>query len=388
MSERHAVVVIGGGVVGTSTLFHLTERGCTDAVLVEKGQLGSGSTSKAIGGIRNVFSHPHTVETGNRCLDFYRDFEGRVGTPLEVERTGYIYLCHTETALDEWAERKAMLDGHGVSSRLLTPAEVGERFPPLDTSDLAGAFLGRDCGHLDPHTATAGFAEAAVEAGASVRTNTPVEDLLTDGGGVTGVCTPDGEIGADRVVCAAGPWTPALAATVGVDVPVDLSARRIAVTEPIEPANSPLLIDRELRCYFRTEGSGSMLLCDIDGDITDVEDPGSVGAGNVGYDYYLQALSKVEQLVPSVADLQVTNGWAGVQAASPDGHPILGPTGVEGFSVACGFSGLGVMMAPAYGRALADHAVAGETDALDLERLTLERFADDGVDRLVPESLA
>lgn len=385
MADRAGVAVVGGGVVGTSVLFHLAERGCTDAVLLEKGQLGAGSTSRAAGGVRHLFSHPLNVETGKRNLQFFREFEERVGQPLDTEETGYAYLYHSGEVAAEWETRRDRFTDLGVDARMLGPEAVADLFPPLDEATVDGAFFAPECLHVDPHSVTQGYATAAREMGATIETKTAVEAVETDGKGLA-VETETGRWEVDRVVNAAGPWAPALAADLGIDLPVELFARRIAVTSPLDAPASPLLVDGERNCYFRTEGNGSMLCCDLDGDVRGVEDPAEIGHGSVGYDYYLGALGKVAGMVPSVEDSEVINGWAGVQVETPDGHPVLGPTRVDGYLLATGFNGCGVMQSPAVGRALAEYAVEGETDVLPLDDLSVARF--DDPDPIEPETMA
>jgi sarcosine oxidase subunit beta len=388
MSEDPDVAIVGGGAVGTSVLYHLTQRGVTDVALFEKGQLGAGATSKAVGGVRNVFSHPMNVAVGTEMLAYYRQFAAETGADLELDEAGYLYLYDDDDRRDRWAERRTHLDEHGASTEFLDRGSVGDLFPPTATERIAGGLYAPDCLHLDPHTVTRGFATAAERDGAEVNTGTPVEAIDAADGRVEAVETADGTVHPEYVVNAAGPWAPKLAASVGIDVPVSLSARRIAVTEGIVDHSSPLLIDRSRGCYFRTERNGSLLLCDTDGDIEDVGDPAEVQRGDIGFDYYLDALSKVSELVPGIEDAAVVNGWAGVQTHTPDGHPILGPTGIDGLLLACGFNGLGVMFAPAIGAAIADVITGGSTTALDVDRLGLDRFARPSDRRITPENLA
>ena len=373
------IAVVGGGAIGTSTLFHLVDRhDVEDAILFEKNQLGSGSTSKAAGGIRNTFTSELNVAMGRRNIDFFANFEDGVGRELEFRQTGYDYLFHSESAEADWRDRKAFFDGHGVASELRSPAETADLFPPLDPSAIGGSLLGTDCGHVDPHTLTQAFAGAAVDRGATVETKTEVRDVHTDDGGVTAVETEDDRYEVDYVVDAAGPWAGRVAKTVGLDVPLELLVRKIMVTSALETdADAPLFIDPELNCYFLPEQNGSLLVCDMDQDVHDVEDPDAVQSGEIGYDYYLDASEKLEQLVPAITELDVINGWAGLQTHTPDKHAIVGPTPVEGFLIACGFSGHGVQQSPSAGAALADLVATGETDVFDVSHLALERFDSD-----------
>jgi len=243
-----------------------------------------------------------------------------------------------------------------------------------------------DCGHVGPHTLTQAFGKAAVDRGVTVLTKTAVTDVTIEDGRAVAIESEAGVYQVESVLNAAGPWAGHVADMVGVDIPIALMARRLMVTSPTEETNSPLVIDPERGCYFKSEKNGSLLICDTEQDIRDIEDPDAGTVGEVSYDYYLTASEKVEPLIPVVGDLDVINGWRGLQTHSPDGHAILGPTDVGGFHLACGFSGHGVQQAPTVGAAMADILAEGTTDVFDMDALSLDRFErSDGID---PEGMA
>lgn len=381
------VAVVGGGAIGTSILFHLAKRhGVTNAVLFEKDQLGSGSTSKAAGGVRNTFTTPMNIELGNRNIEFFENFEREVGESINFKQSGYMYLFHSDEHEEQWRERAAFFEDRAVNVEILTAQEAAEIFEPLNPDEFRGALFAPDCGHVDPHTLTQRLGKAAADLGGTVKTKTAVTDVTVEDGRVTALEAGDGTYEVDTVVNAAGPWAPRLGEMVGVDIPIDLMVRRIMVTSPVDDAGSPLVIDREKECYFKSEQNGSMLVCDQSQDIHDIEDPDTAVSGDVGYNYYLDATEKVEPLVPVVSELDVINGWGGIQSHTPDGHAILGPTDVEGFLLACGMSGHGVQQAPSIGAAMADLIVDGETDVFDIDHLSLERFESGEV--IDPEGMA
>ena len=376
MSEARDVAVVGGGAVGTSVLFHLAADHDVRGVLFEKGQLGSGSTSKAAGGVRNTFTSPANAAVGNRAIEYFQNFEDRVGRALSFRQNGYMYLYHSESAADEWRDRAVLFRRHGAGAELLSAEEAAGKFPGLAAEAIEGALFGPDCGHVDPHRLTQAFGRAATERGATVNTGTAVTDVRLEDGAVTAVETEHGTHEVDAVVDAAGPWAPRVAGMVGVDVPVDLLVRRIMVLDGTPATTGPLVIDPELSCYFGAEPDGSLLVCNTGVDIQDIEDPDATGDNEVGYDYYLSAAEVVSELLPEVTDLGVRNGWSGLQSHSPDGHAIVGPTDVEGFYLACGFSGHGVQQAPVVGAAMADLLVEGGTERIDTEAFAPGRFGD------------
>lgn len=376
------VAVVGGGVVGTSVLYHLAERhGVTDAVLFEQGQLAGGSTSRAVGGVRYTFGHLLNVELGKCSIEFFENFGSNVG--VDVENNPYLFTFHSEANERAWRERHEQYLDCGMAPELLTADEVTERYPLLDPSAFRGAMLAPECVRVDPFSVTQAYATAAREAGAEIRTNEGVEDVVTEDGAVTAVETAEGSYDVDYVVNAAGSFSGRVAGMVGVDLPIDLLVRRIVVTDPIDD-EVPLVIDTERDFYFEMEANGSLLVCDTEADIHDADDP-TTAVGDIGYDYYLGALEKLEQMAPGVGDLAVINDWAGFQTHTPDGHALVGPTTVDGFLVATGMSGHGVMQSPWVGAAVADLVVRGSTDVFDVDLLRPDRFDRVAGERIDPE---
>lgn len=388
MSEQSAeIAIVGGGAIGTSVLFHLAERhDVTDVVLFEKDQLGSGSTSKAAGGVRNTFTSETNIEIGNRNIGFFQEFEENVGLGLQFRETGYMYLYHTEDAAQVWRERAEFFNAHGASAEILSPEEATEVFSHLDPAEFRGALFAPDCGHVDPHRLTHAFGRAATDRGATIETKTAVTGVTVGDDGVERVDTEAGRYEVDKLLNTGGPWASRLAEMVGVTIPIELMVRRIMVTSPVEDTGSPLIIDPEMECYFSSEQNGSLLVCDTEQDIHDVTDPDTAVSNKIGYDYYLSTSEKVGTLVPEILELDVINGWGGLQSHSPDGHAILGETDVQDFFLACGFSGHGVQQSPTIGAAMADLLVEGETDVIDIGHFALDRF--EGGARIDPEGMA
>lgn len=373
------VAIIGGGAIGTGTLFHLvTEYDHIEPILFEKDQLGAGSTSKAAGGVRNTFTSLENLRMGKRNIAFFENFAEHVGQELEFRQTGYMYLFHSDASADEWRDRAEFFSEHGVTAEIRSPAETAAEFPPLNADNISGSLFASDCGHVDPHTVTQAFGTAAIDHGATIHTDTAVTDIHIENGAVTALDSDVGRIEVDAVLNAAGPWAPRVGEMVGLDIPIDLFVRRIMVTSPIEHANSPLIIDPEWQCYFAAEKNGSMLACNMEEDIHSIDDPDAAIGDEVGYDYYLRTTEKIRPLVPAIDDLEIINGWAGFQSHTADGNAIIGSTEIEGFYLACGFSGHGVQQAPSVGAAMADLIATGATDVFDLAPFAPDRFDEEG----------
>jgi sarcosine oxidase subunit beta len=326
------------------------------------------------------------IELGNRNIEFFQNFEDEVGEPLEFRETGYMYLFHSEEKENEWRDLADFYEDHDVNAEVLAPDEATDVFSPLDASQIRGALYAPDCGHVDPHMLTQAFGKAAVDCGATIHTKTAVTDITVEDGSVSTIESERGTYEVDAVLNAAGPWASRVGDMVDVSIPLDLMVCRIMVTSQIDDANSPLIIDPEWECYFESEKNGSLLVCDMEQDIHDIDNPDTAVSGDSSYEYYLEATEKVSQLVPQLTELEVINGWGGIQSHSPDGHAILGATDVPGFFLACGFSGHGVQQSPSVGAAMADLLVDGHTDVFDVDHLSLERF--EHGDGIAPEDMA
>ena len=206
-TQRESIAIIGGGIIGMSILYHLAERhGRTDVALFERGQLGSGTTSKSNGGIRNIFLDEQNRKMGQHGIDFYGSFDERVGGNAEFQQDGYLYLYHTAEGGRQWRERNEVFRDNGLQTELLDPAEISDIFPPIERSTIRGGLFGPDCGVVDPHGVVQGFKTVATKRGATIHTNTEVTDITVTSSGVESLATDAGTVDVDCVINAAGPW--------------------------------------------------------------------------------------------------------------------------------------------------------------------------------------
>ena len=364
------VVVVGGGVVGASTLFHLAAAGCRDAVLVERDTLGSGSTGAAAGGIRAQFSDELNVRIARECIDRFARFPDEVGGDIGYHRCGYLFLLR-EDEVERFTASVALQRSLGVSTSLLTPADAADIVPGLRVDDLAVATFNGADGCADPGAVVSAYAAAARRMGARVVQGTAVRRVVSATGRVTGVETSSGTISCGRVVCAAGVWSPALAATVGVDLPVRPERRYVDIADmpdiadagpgagPVGlPRDLPLTIDFATGFYLHRERPGSPRVL-LGGPWESMEDLAPV------------ALHRL----PGLADMPIRRGWSGLYEMSPDHNAIVGAAAEpEGFLYATGFSGHGFQQAPVVGEYLADLAL-GRRPTLDLSPFSVTRFS-------------
>jgi sarcosine oxidase subunit beta len=349
------VVVVGGGIVGTSTLYHLAAGGCRRALLLERATLGSGSTGAAAGGIRAQFSDELNVRIALECIAHFGRFKDEIGADIGYRQTGYLFLLR-EPEVAGFTDAVALQHRLGVPSRLISPSEAAAIVPQLSLDGLAAASWNPIDGCADPGAAVQGYADAARRHGAELRQGVEVRRVVAQAGRISGVETDRGRIAASTVVCAAGVWSRELAATVGVDIPVRAERRYVYMTAGDDdlPMQLPLTIDFATGFYFHRERRGLLL----GGPWANAEELAPV------------ALTRV----PALADVPLRSGWSGDYEMSPDHNAIVGATpDPEGFLYATGFSGHGFQQGPFVGRYLADLAL-GRTPALDLSPLSLDRF--------------
>ena len=363
------MVVVGGGVIGTSAAFHLAEAG-VDVVLIERGSLGGGSTSKAAGGVRTQFSDVLNIEIAKRSLDAFRDFDRRPGWEIDLRQVGYLFVLTRPSDVEEFERSVALQNELGLDSRMLTGEETRALCPLLDGDDvLAGAFSPGD-GHATPEGVVQGYAFAARAHGAHIRVGCEVMAIrVDDGGQITEVVTTDGVIRTDTVICAAGAWSRACGAMVGVELPVSPLRRQILFTEAIDglPADLPMTIDFETSFYFHHEGPGLLM---------GMSDPGEIPGFSVETsDGWIPGLMDVvRRRAPRIADVGIRGGWAGLYEMTPDHNAIIGEAaGVSRFLYATGFSGHGFLQGPAVGEILRD-MVLRRPAFVDVSPLSVERF--------------
>ncbi|MFE4963459.1 NAD(P)/FAD-dependent oxidoreductase [Streptomyces sp. NPDC056660] len=372
MNLRAQVVIIGGGVMGTSIAYHLANAGVRDVVLVERDELAAGSTSKAAGGVRAQFSDELNIQLGARSLAAFARFGQEIGYDIGLRRVGYLFLLSTPEEVASF-EAGVRLQNHlGVLSRMLTPKEAARLSPLIATDGLLAAAYSPDDGHCTPESVVHGYAAAARAHGARVLRHTEVTGIERDGAFVTAVHTTLGRIATDTVVCAAGAWSRAVGAMAGVDLPVQPLRRQIAVTEPVQglPPTLPMTIDFSTSLYFHAEGPGLLLgMSDPDERPGFATDP---------HDRWIPRLcAAMERRAPALLDLRRTGGWAGLYENTPDHNALIGEaTSVSRFLYATGFSGHGFLQGPAVGEVIRD-LYLGRAPFLDVRPLDAGRFAAD-----------
>lgn len=365
------MVVVGGGVIGTSIAYHLAAAGVSDVVLLERDELASGSTCRAAGGVRASFSNPANIALGLRGLEVYARFDELYGQPIDFSRRGYLYLLSDAEAVAVFTESVAVQNAAGVPSRMIDPAQAQRLSPLIATDGLLAASWSPQDGKATPESVVQGYARAARRHGARIIRHCEVTDIATSGGTITEVITTAGRIRTSRVVCAAGAWSAAIGDMVGVPIPVRPVRRQIAFTEPFAglPATSPsLTIDFPSTFYFHPEGGGLLF---------GWSDPDEPVGFNRRFDLegWLAGVAPIaEKRVPVLLEQGIRTGWAGLYEVTPDANQIIDHAGaVDGFFIATGYSGHGFLMGPATGEIVRD-LVLDRTPAYDIDDFRLARF--------------
>jgi sarcosine oxidase subunit beta len=369
------VVVIGGGIVGSSVAYHLTELGCRDVLVVEReAHQGKGSTGKSMGGVRAQFSTPVNVQMSLYSINFFAEFEERTGYPADYRPHGYLFVATSERHLDYLKANRERQISLGVKNvELVSREEIVEMMPQLRADDVVGGTFCPTDGFVDPHSVMMGFMLRARARGARLWLNAPVTGIEVERGQVTGVTTTRGHVATRKVVNAAGAWAAGVARMAGASLPVEPLRRQLVPTEPFDqlPARFPMVIDMSTGFHFRREGAGILLAWN---------DPDETPGFKTDFDpsFIEKILTRAASRVPCLAEAQVNarRAWAGLYEMTPDHHAIIGESpDVRGLYFANGFSGHGVMHSPATGRITAETIIDGRATLIDAAPLGVERFA-------------
>lgn len=367
--ERAEVVIIGGGVLGASIAWHLASKGVRDVVVLERDRLGSGSTSRNAGGVRLQFSSEINVRLSQRSLPRWERFAEEMGVDPAFHQVGYLFLVTSDADAGAFERSLALWSRLGVPARRIDAQEARALFPELKVDDVRFATFCPKDGHLDPTALLNGYVARAREKGVRFREAEPVTAIYRERDRVSAVRTPQGTIACATVVNAAGPWAAQVGALAGVELPIQPLRRQIFVTDPVPGLDHefPLTVEMATTFYFHRESGGVLM-----GMVDPADRPGFDDSLN--WDFLPTMVERALDRVPILERANVKTGWAGFYEDTPDKHPIIGNVkALPGFVCAAGFSGHGLMHAPAAGEAVAELIVDGRT-TLDISRLAYERF--------------
>lgn len=366
------VVIIGGGGMGVSAAYQLAKAGVERVVVLERDALGAASTARCAGGVRAVFSDAVNIQLGLHGLETFERFGEEFGQDIDLRENGYLFLLDTETDLAAFSAACELQNALGVESRILTAKEAHELSPLIAYDDLVGALWSPRAGHCTPESVVLGYASAARRLGAALLTGIEALGIRLEDGQVVGVETSTGFVRTSCVICTADAWSGQVGAWAGVELPVRPLRRQIIVTEPIAGLDprTPFTIDFSSSFYFHDEGKGLLLGAPEATDaweFTSTQDP-----------TWLEHLAAaMQRRVPSLEDVGLARGWAGLYEMTPDHNALIGESNeVSRFIYATGFSGHGFLMAPAIGEIVRDLYLR-QTPAFDISGFSASRFAAD-----------
>jgi sarcosine oxidase subunit beta len=369
MEKTADVVIIGGGIIGLSIAYSLALKKAGKIVLFEKGQLGEGSTSRCVGGIRTQFSTEMNIRFSLESLKTFEEFKDEFGVDPEFRKVGYLFLATTEQEVEVFKENIRLQKKFGIPVEFLNPDEIGARWPYLRVDDVSGGTLCTWDGYAGPNEVLLGFASGAKRAGVKVHEGMEVIGISTGNGKIRSVKTKNEEVFTSIVVNAGGPYAASIGRMMDVNIPVKPLRRQIFVTAPFHLTNHPipLTIDFHRGWYFRREGDGLLLSGPLDTE--------SSFNLSTEYEATVEASENAMYRVPVLEKARIARGWAGLYEISPDHHAILGRVpGVEGFMLANGFSGHGFQHSPAVGKVISELIVDGEATTIDISSLCIDRF--------------
>jgi len=369
MGKTADVVIIGGGVIGLSIAYYLALKKAGKIVLFEKGQLGEGSTSRCVGGIRTQFSTEINIRFSLESLKTFEQFKEEFGVNPEFKRIGYLFLAAAEWEMEVFKENIRLQKKFNIPVELLSPDEIGARWPYLRMDDiLGGTFCSWD-GYAGPSEVLSGFTIGAKRAGVKIYEGSEVMGISLANGKIRSVKTKDEEISTPLVVNAGGPYAASIGEMVGVKIPVRPLRRQIFITAPFHLTDGliPLTVDFHRGWYFRQEVDGLLLSGPLD--------PEPSFNLNIDYEAMAETSENAMYRVPALEKARIARGWAGLYEISPDHHAILGEVPeVGGFILANGFSGHGFQHSPAVGKVISELIVDDKATTFDIASLSIERF--------------
>jgi sarcosine oxidase, subunit beta len=368
--ETADVVIAGGGVMGCALAYQLAKRD-VDVLLLERAELGSQSTGKCAGGVRQQFSTENNVRVQMMSIRLLEQFEAEIGHALDFRQIGYLFVLTRPQDVVDWQDTMEMWHRVGLAeARWVDADEAARMVPILNTEDVLGCTFCPSDGIASPADVTMGYAEAARRHGARIKEGVEITGIDIASDYVQGVQTSMGDIATRVVFNCAGAWAASIGRMAGVEIPVLPYRRHIMVTGtfPEVPRNNPMTVDFATTLYFHPEGDGVLI------GMSDREEPPGYRT-EVDWGFLERVVAQASHRAPALANAGVKTAWAGLYESTPDHQGILGQVPeLEGFWCACGFSGHGFMQAPAAALLLAQQLLDKNSE-LDISPFGFDRFA-------------
>jgi sarcosine oxidase subunit beta len=366
------IVIIGGGVMGASTAYHLAIRGHHKIVLLEKEDFfGLGATGRCAGGVRYQFGTEVNICLSLLSLPMLELFKDEIGQVIDYRKTGYLFLLTNQNDVSVFKHNVDLQNHLGAQTSWLSGDEIRTRLPMMRLDDIiAGSFNPLD-GLVDPNSVVMGYINAAQRLGVKAYTTTSVTGIQVRSGKIIGVETPDGSISTPVLVDATGPWSSITGQMAGLKVPVSPIRRQWLTTTPLPnlPPDFPFVIDFAKSLYFHPEGPGLLT-----GMSNPDETPGF--NQNIDPEWELIHMEAAINRLPLLEKAGLASRLAGLYEVTPDAHPIIGKTPIEGYHIVSGFSGHGFMHGPIAGKLISEIILDGRATTMDISMLDFARFVE------------
>jgi sarcosine oxidase subunit beta len=367
MKTSYDAIIIGGGVLGCSIAYALAKAGVKDIAILERHYLASGSTGRCGGGFRQQWSTEANTRLAMASVKKFETIDAELEYKTECFQGGYLILAHTDAEVEQFEKNVAMQRKLGLKVDMVDPAEAGKLNKFLDTRVIKKATWCPKDGHINPFLLTQAYANASRRLGVDIHLWTNVTGLMKKSNQFF-VLTDKGTLQANKVFNCAGAFSRSIGAMMNVDIPVDPYRHEILVTEPVERLWDMMVISFTVGLYSRQEMNGGMVM-----GMGDPNEPVGTYVGSSMHFMY-EMTKRFTTLFPKLAKLRIVRQWAGLYEMTPDAQPILGPVDeVENFYQASGFSGHGLMLAPAVSELLAELVTTGKT-SMPIDDLHVNRF--------------
>jgi sarcosine oxidase subunit beta len=375
MKNKYDVVIIGAGCIGASIASHLADSGCTDVLVLEKEKMiGAGSTAKCAGGVRAQFSTSVNIAMSHFSIREFEALDKEFG--IQLVQCGYLFVLRNEDQKKRYLENMELQKRHGVDVRFVSRDEIAELAPNYGLHGVLGGTFGPNDGLIDPYMMCDAYFKKSRKANIEFATETPCTGLRNGSGKVTHVVTPQGPIEAGTVVIAAGPHCKLIGEMAGVAIPIEPLRRMITTTADLDFVTEkfPMVVDVTTGLYMHREGNGLLI-----GLANKDEKPGF--DETIDTEFLDTMLMTTLEVMPYLENAEIKTKypgtWAGLYEDTPDHHAIIDKLpGFQNAYVCGGFSGHGLMHAPAAGQAVAELITRGDCTTFDLRPLRFSRFAE------------
>ncbi len=363
--KTYHTAIIGGGIIGMATAYNLNKKNIKLAV-IERTYLGSGSTGRCIGGIRQQFSTPTAIRLMKENINLFSQMKNEFGFTIEFHQGGYLLLAHSPELVQIFKSNIQLQQKENINVSLLTPKETQKIVPGLNTNQLLAAAYCPDDAQAFPFPILKGYKNQIDKNNNDFYLDNPVTKiekktnfLLTLKNGT--------QLETEKVLLAAGPWTKKLAASINLDLPLLPERHEAMITERIPKLFEPMVVDyRKDGCYFHQLISGQIIGC-----YTPIPNVPGIHE-NTSFEFLPEVARRMTRLIPSLEKAAILRHWSGSYTMTPDGNPIVDETKIKNLYVASGMSGHGFMFGPAIGRHLADFMLTGQWE-MDFSEFSINR---------------